>query len=68
MMNTREEQEKIYYYSLNADITPKQLKEQSSIENDPERKEKLIKRMEKYNLQGITEFSEDYPVKFKLIP
>lgn len=67
-MNTREEQEKIYYYSLNADITPKQLKEQSSIENDPERKEKLIKRMEKYNLQGITEFSEDYPVKFKLIP
>jgi len=66
-MNTPNEQEKIYYYSLVPDITPKQLQEKETIENDPEKREKLIKWMKKYELQGITEHSDLYPVKFKIL-
>lgn len=67
-MNTPNDQGKIYYYSLDPEITPKQLQDKETIENDPEKREKLIKWMKKYELQGITEHSDLYPVKFKILP
>lgn len=62
-----QEQEKILYYSLDDKITIKQLKESENIIKDPIREEKLIHWMDKYHIQGYTENSPEYPLKFKLI-